>query len=201
MRHLICMVFCCIALLLAAGISFADTPIEMEFVNVTPPVNGCVCQPVDIEVKAQDWDITTSEAGWDDLIFHAYPLGSWTPLAAPERDQDGWWHQTFRKTFDAPGEYPSAEDEYVFRAIDLDIFHGENDPDGLDSEAWIATGVTVQDHYETGDDITCAIDAPANGAGYAPNAIVSCSATASETSGTHRGLCWSVWCLGLVLLQ
>ena len=176
MKHLICMVLCCIALLPAAVPSFADDPIVIEFVTQTP-VSGCACQAVEVTVRARDCDSTTSEAGYDDLVFHALPYGSgWTPAAAPWRDGDGWWYQTFRKTFGAPGEYPSAEGEYIFRALDLDIFHGENDPDNQ----VVRTKVIIQDHYEKGTDISCTIDAPANGDGYAPNAIVSCSVTASD---------------------
>ena len=179
MKHptcrLIAIILGCMAFLLAAVPTFANYPIEIEFVGVSPPVSGCVCQPVDIEVKAQDWDITTSEAGWDDLIFHAYPLGSWTPLAAPERDQDGWWHQTFRKTFDAPGEYPSAEDEYVFRAIDLDIFHGENDVD----DQVVTTKVIVQDHYSPDTGISCNVT-PTDGIVVRKSQEVTCTATAAD---------------------
>lgn len=172
MKHLICMAF-----LLAAITSFADDPIEIQFVGVSPPVSGCACQAVNIEVKARDWDVTTSGVGWDDLIFHVYPAGSgWTATAAPWRDEDGWWHQTFTKTFASAGEYPPGVDDYIFRALDLDIFHGENDVD----DKVVRTKVIVQDHYEKGTDISCTIDAPANGAGYARNAAITCSVTASD---------------------
>ncbi|HET6456837.1 MAG TPA: hypothetical protein VFI02_20755, partial [Armatimonadota bacterium] len=158
MKHLICTALCCMALFLAAIPALAGTPIEIHFVNVSPPVSGCVCQPVDIEVKAQDYDVTTSEVGWDDLIFLVYPPGSWTPTAAAWRDEDGWWHQTFRKIFNEPGEYPDV-DEYTFRALDLDIFHGENDPDNVD----VRTKVIVKDYYSPNPPITCAITSPADG--------------------------------------
>ena len=179
MKHLTCIILCCIAFFLAAIPSFANEPIVIEFVGVSPPVSGCACQAVEVTVRARDYDETTSGVGYDDLVFQALPYGlGWTPTAAPECDEDGWWRQTFTKTFDAPGEYPSSavNDDYFFRALDLDIFHGEDDL----LHPIVSTKVVIQDHYETGDDITCAIDAPEDGQGYAPNAIVSCSVTASD---------------------
>ena len=179
MKHLTCIILCCIALLLAAVASFADTPIFIEFVTPTP-VSACACQPVDIEVKAQDYDSTTSGVGYDDLVFIVYPYPSgWTATAAPTQDEDGWWHQTFRQTFDTAGE-----EEYTFRAIDLDIFHGEDDL----LHPIVSTEVVIQDHYDTAWDIVCYISPLPNGGGYAPDAEVSCSASAVDEDLWNCGL-------------
>jgi len=180
MKHptcrLIAIILGCMAFLLAAVPTFANYPIEIEFVGVSPPVSGCACQAVEVTVRARDYDVTTSGVGYDDLLLQALPPGlGWTPTAAAERDENGWWYQTFTKTFDDPGEYPDV-DEYMFRAIDLDIFHGENDVD----DQVVRTKVIVQDHYDTDTPISCAIDAPDDGEGYAPGAEVTCTAHATD---------------------
>ena len=176
-KHPMCGLIAILLWCMAAIPSSADDPIVIQFVGVSPPVSGCACQAVEVTVKARDYDSTTSGVGCDDLVFHALPYGSgWTPAAAPWRDGDGWWHQTFRKTFSDPGEYPLGGGEYIFRALDLDIFHGEND---LDDQV-VRTKVIIQDHYAKYTPISCTIDAPANGNGYPPGTEVTCIATASD---------------------
>ncbi|HET6456160.1 MAG TPA: hypothetical protein VFI02_17280, partial [Armatimonadota bacterium] len=64
MKHptcrLIAIILGCMAFLLAAVPTFANYPIEIEFVGVSPPVSGCACQAVEVTVRARDYDVTTS---------------------------------------------------------------------------------------------------------------------------------------------
>lgn len=137
--------------------------------------NGCVCQYVYVEAYARDYDPLCDGVAVDDVIFT--PPTGWEAVSARWCDDQGFWHQSFKRQFDVAGIYPCT-----FLARDLNRYSTE-----YDGEVSRTTTITIKAHYAPGSPISCAINTPANGIAVARSQEVTCMAFASDYDTRNCG--------------